>query len=45
MTRNGIGCDHKYLDQSGTMYVSFRAFCRAELAAGFARRFARGSKP
>jgi hypothetical protein len=31
-------CDRKYRDQSGTMYVSFTAFCRAEVAQRYSRR-------
>jgi hypothetical protein len=31
-------CDHKYRNQSGTMYVSFTAFCRAEVAQRYARQ-------
>jgi hypothetical protein len=35
-------CTHKYADKSGTMYRSFEAFCSAELAQSYARRFSRG---
>ena len=31
-------CDRKYRNRSGTMYVSFTAFCRAEVAQRYARR-------
>ena len=31
-------CDRKYRNRSGTMYVSFTAFCRAEVAQRFSRR-------
>ena len=31
-------CDRKYRNQSGTMYVSFTAFCRAEVAQRYSRR-------
>jgi hypothetical protein len=31
-------CDRKYRNQSGSMYRSFEAFCRAELAQRYARR-------
>ena len=30
-------CDRKYRNQSGTMYISFTAFCRAEVAQRYAR--------
>ena len=31
-------CDRKYRNRSGTMYISFTAFCRAEVAQRYARR-------
>ncbi len=31
-------CDRKYRNQSGTMYVSFTAFCRAGVAQRYSRR-------
>ncbi|MFT4119759.1 hypothetical protein [Bradyrhizobium sp.] len=31
-------CDRKYRNRSGTMYVSFTAFCRAEVAQRYSRR-------
>jgi hypothetical protein len=31
-------CDRKYRNQSGTMYVSFTAFCRAEVAQRYSQR-------
>jgi hypothetical protein len=31
-------CDRKYRNQSGTMYLSFTAFCRAEVAQRYAQR-------
>jgi hypothetical protein len=31
-------CDGKYRNQSGTMYLSFTAFCRAEAAQRYSRR-------
>jgi hypothetical protein len=34
-------CDNKYKNQSGTMYRSFSAFCRAILARDTAAKFAR----
>jgi hypothetical protein len=30
-------CDHKYDNESGTMYRSFTAFCRAEVAQRYSR--------
>ena len=31
-------CDGKYRNKSGTMYISFAAFCRAEVAQHYSRR-------
>jgi hypothetical protein len=31
-------CDRKYRNKSGTMYLSFTAFCRAEVAQRYSRR-------
>jgi hypothetical protein len=31
-------CDRKYRNKSGTMYISFTAFCRAELAQRYSRQ-------
>ena len=31
-------CDRKYRNQSGTMYQSFTAFCRAEVAQRYAKQ-------
>jgi hypothetical protein len=31
-------CDRKYRNQTGTMYLSFTAFCRAEVAQRHSRR-------
>jgi hypothetical protein len=31
-------CDGKYRSKSGTMYLSFAAFCRAEVAQRYSRR-------
>jgi hypothetical protein len=31
-------CDRKYRNKSGTMYVSFTAFCRAEVAQRYSRQ-------
>jgi hypothetical protein len=36
-------CHEKYARQSGTMYRSFTAFCQAQSAVTYARRF--GTKP
>ena len=30
-------CDRKYRNRSGTMYISFTAFCRAEVAQRYSR--------
>ncbi len=38
-------CLHKYDKEEGTMYVSFSAFCAAELAKSYAHRFSKGVKP
>jgi hypothetical protein len=32
------GCDRKYRDESGSMYRSFEAFCRANLAQRYSRK-------
>ena len=39
-------CDRKYRNQSGTMYISFTAFCRAEVAQRYSQavRKAAGAK-
>jgi hypothetical protein len=31
-------CDRKYRNEEGTMYRSFTAFCRAEIAQRYSRR-------
>jgi hypothetical protein len=31
-------CDRKYRNQSGTMYISFTAFCRAKVAQRYSRQ-------
>jgi hypothetical protein len=31
-------CDRKYRNRSGTMYISFTAFCRAEVAQRYAHK-------
>jgi hypothetical protein len=31
-------CNRKYRNKSGTMYISFAAFCRAEVAQRYSRR-------
>ena len=38
-------CLHKYEKEEGTMYVSFSAFCAAELARSYAHRFSSVVKP
>jgi hypothetical protein len=37
-------CDRKYANQSGTMYRAFAAFCRADVARDYSRRFTKGPK-
>ena len=37
-------CARKYQNQSGTLYRSFEAFCSANLAKDYSRRFAKGPK-
>ena len=37
-TREMGVCDRKYRNQSGTMYISFTAFCRAEVAQRYSRQ-------
>jgi hypothetical protein len=36
-------CDRKYRNEDGTMYRSFTAFCRAEVAQRYARRARKGA--
>jgi len=36
-------CDRKYRNQSGTMYISFTAFCRAEVAQRYAKEMRRAA--
>jgi hypothetical protein len=36
-------CDRKYRNQSGTMYISFTAFCRAEVAQRYQREMRRAA--
>ena len=36
--REMLACDRKYQGESGTMYRSFTAFCRAEVAQRYSRR-------
>jgi hypothetical protein len=38
-------CDEKYRNQSGTMYRSFTAFCRAEVAQRYSRAALKALKP
>ena len=35
-------CDRKYRNEDGTMYLSFTAFCRAEVAQRYSRRARKG---
>jgi hypothetical protein len=44
MTDNTKQCSLKYQNESVTTYRSFEAFCSANLAKGYARRFAKGPK-
>jgi hypothetical protein len=37
-------CDEKYRHKEGTMYVSFTAFCRAEVSQRYARQGRKGSR-
>jgi len=37
-------CTNKYANKSGTMYVSFSAFCRAESTVRHAAKYGAGSK-
>jgi hypothetical protein len=38
-------CDRKYRNESGTMYRSFTAFCRAEVAQRYSQRALKGAGP
>jgi len=38
-------CDRKYRNESGTMYLSFTAFCRAEVAQRYSRRALKATGP
>ena len=38
-------CARKYQNETGTMYVSFAAFCAAELAQTYVHRYSSGVKP
>ena len=38
-------CDRKYRNQSGTMYLSFTAFCRAEVAQRYSQRALKAAGP
>jgi hypothetical protein len=35
-------CDRKYRNQSGTMYISFTAFCRAKVAQRYSQKALKG---
>jgi hypothetical protein len=37
-------CDRKYRNQSGTMYISFTAFCRAEVAQRYSQAMRKAAK-
>jgi hypothetical protein len=38
-------CDRKYQNESGTMYRSFTAFCRAEVSERYSRRAQKAASP
>jgi hypothetical protein len=38
-------CDRKYRNQSGTMYLSFTAFCRAQVAQRYSHQAAKNAGP
>ena len=38
-------CDRKYRNESGTMYRSFTAFCRAAVAQRYSRRALKAAQP
>ena len=38
-------CDRKYQNEDGTMYRSFTAFCRAEVAQRYSRRVLKATHP
>jgi hypothetical protein len=38
-------CDHKYDNESGTLYRSFTAFCRAEVAQRYSRQALKAASP
>jgi len=38
-------CDRKYRNESGTMYLSFTAFCRAEVAQRYSQRALKTASP
>ncbi|MET4801978.1 hypothetical protein [Bradyrhizobium sp. LB11.1] len=38
-------CDRKYRNKSGTMYLSFTAFCRAEVAQRYSQRALKAAGP
>jgi hypothetical protein len=38
-------CDEKYRNQSGTMYRSFTAFCRAKVAQRYSERALKAARP
>lgn len=37
-------CDRKYRNESGTMYLSFTAFCRAEVAQRYSHRVLKAAR-
>jgi hypothetical protein len=43
--RDMRSCDRKYRKRAGTMYISFTAFCRAEIAQRYSRRALKANAP
>ena len=44
--RHELGvCDRKYRNESGTMYLSFTAFCRAEVAQRYSQQALKAAGP
>jgi hypothetical protein len=37
-------CDRKYRNESGTMYISFTAFCRAKVAQRYSRQASKAAR-
>jgi hypothetical protein len=43
--REMAACDRKYRNQSGTMYRSFTAFCRAEVSQRYSQKALKAASP